>query len=81
MDISAYNANVLHQVQPPVAGKDGSSHARFKFICAIGEELIKPSMLLRAQYLNGLNLPTTNSIKACGVQIPNQNIKRLGEPP
>ena len=58
-------------MQPPVAGKDGSSCDCFKLLCTLGEELIKPNMQLRAQYPNGLNLPTRNAIKAFGVQITN----------
>ena len=58
-------------MQPPVAGKDGSSRDCFKFLCALGEELVKPNMQLRGQYPNGLNLPTRNVIKAFGVQITN----------
>ena len=45
-------------MQPPVAGKDGSSRDCFKFLCALKEELIKPNMQLKGQYPNGLNLPT-----------------------
>ena len=37
-------------------------------------------MQLRAQYPNGLKLPTTNAIKAFGIQITNQKIQRLDEP-
>ena len=81
LDISAYNAYVLYQMQPPGAGKDGSSRARFKFLCALGEELIKANMQLRARYLKDLNLPTTNTIKALSIHITNQKIQRLDEPP
>ena len=51
-------------MRPPVADKNVSCRARFKFLCVFGEELIKPNMQLRVQYPNGLNLPTTNAIKA-----------------
>ena len=80
LDISAYNAYVLYQMQPPGAGKDGSSRARFKFLCALGQELIKANMQLRARYLKDLNLPTTNTIKALSIHITNQKIQRLDEP-
>lgn len=43
LDIFAYNTYVLYQIRPTFADKDGSSHARFKFLCAFGEELIKPN--------------------------------------
>ena len=64
-------------MRPPVADKDGSSRASFKFLCVFGEELIKRNMQWRAQYPNGLNLPTTNGIKAFGSQMTNQKIQRL----
>ena len=38
-------------------------------------------MQLRAQYRKGLNLPTTNAIKAFGIQITNQKTQRLDEHP
>ena len=79
LDISANNAYILCQMRPPVAGKDGSSRARFKFLCVLGDELIKPNMQLRAQYPKGLNLPTTNAIRAFSIQITNQKIQRLDE--
>ena len=41
--IFAYNTYVLYQIRPTFADKDGSSRARFKFLCAFGEELIKPN--------------------------------------
>ena len=81
LDISAYNAYVLYQMQPPGAGKDGSSRARFKFLCTLGEELIKANMQLRARYLKDLNLPTTNTVKALSIHITNQKFQRLDEPP
>ena len=64
---------------PPVADKNGSSRARLKFLCVFGEELIKPNMQLRAQYPKGLDLPTTNAIKALSIQITCQKIWRLNK--
>ena len=60
---------------------DNSSHARFKFLCSLGEQLLKPNMLLRACYPNGLNLPTKNALKVFGVVVLNQKIQKRDEPP
>ena len=60
LDISAYNAYVLLKIRPPAQGIDNSPPARFKFLCSLGEQLLKPNILLRARYPNGLNLPAKN---------------------
>ena len=80
MDISAYNAYVLYKMQPPVRGKDSSSRALFKFLCALGEELTKPNTQLIAQYPKGLSLTTMDTIKVFVIHITNQKIQRLDEP-
>ena len=56
LDISAYNAYILFNIRPPAQGIDNSSRARFKFLCSLGEQLLKPDMLLRTRYPNGLVL-------------------------
>ena len=81
VDISAYNAYVLFSIRPPVPGIDHSSRARFKYLCPLGEQLLKPNMLLRALYLNGLNLPTKNVLEVFGVAVVSQKIQRRDEPP
>ena len=81
LDISAYNAYVLFNIRPPVQGIDNSSRARFKFLCSLGQQLLKPNMLLRARYPNGLNLPTKNALKVFGVAVVSQKIQRRDEPP
>ena len=67
-------------MSPPVADKDGSSCARFTFLCAFSEELVKTNMQF-AQYSNGLNLSMRNTSKAFGIQITNQKIQNHDEPP
>ena len=63
LDISAYNAFVLVKLRPPAQGKTDAFRACFKFLCLLGEQLFKPNMVLRAQYPNGLNLPTKDAMK------------------
>ena len=81
LDISAYNAYVLFNIRPPVQGIDNSSRARFKFLCSLGEQLLKTNMLLRALSPNGLNLPTKNALKVFGVAVVSQKIRRRDKPP
>ena len=81
LDISAYNAYVVFNIRPPTQGIDNSSRARFKFLCSLGEQLLKPNMPLRARYSNGLNLPTKNALKVFGVAVASQKIQRRDEPP
>ena len=81
LDISAYNTYVLCKICPPAQGIDNSSCARFKFLCSLCEQLLKPNMLLRARYPNGLNLPTKNALKVFGVAVTNQKIQRRDELP
>ena len=81
LDISAYNVYVLFKIRPPAQGIDNSSRARFKFLRSLGEQLLKPNMLLRAHYPNGLNLPTKNALKVFGVAVVNQKIQRCDKPP
>ena len=45
--------SLLPWMQPSVAGKDGSSRSRFKLLCALREELIKPNMQSRVQCPGG----------------------------
>ena len=56
-------------------------YARFKFLCSLGEQLLKPNMPLRARYPNGLNLQTKNALKVFGVAVASQKIQRRDEPP
>ena len=72
LDISAYNAYFLFNIRPPAQGTDNSSRARFKLLCSLGEQLLKPNMFLRVRYPNGLNLPTKNALKAFGVAVANK---------
>ena len=81
LNISAYNAYVLLKTCPPAQGIDNSSRARFKFLYSLGEQLLKPNILLRARYPNGLNLPTKNALKVFGVAVANQKFQRHDEPP
>ena len=81
LDISAYNVYVLFNIHPPAQGVDNSSRVRFKFLCSLGDQLLKPNMLLRACYPNGLNLPTKNALKVFGVAVVSQKIQRRDEPP
>ena len=81
LDISAYSAYVLFNIRLPAQGIDHSSHARFKFLCSLGEQLLKPNMPLRARYSNGLNLPTKNALKVFGVAVASQKIQKRDEPP
>ena len=81
LDISVYNAYVLFKMRPPAQSIDNSSRARFKFLCSLGEQLLKPNMLLRARYRDGLNLPTKNALKVFGVAVVSQKIQRRDEPP
>ena len=78
MDISAYNAYVLIKKHPPARGIDNFSGAHFKFLCFLGEQLLKPNMLFRVGHPNGCNLLTKNVF---GVAVANQKIKRRDEPP
>ena len=80
LDISAYNAYVLFNIRPPAQGIENSSRARFKFLCSLGEQLLKPNMLLRAHYHNDLNLPTKNALKVFGVAVASQKIQRRDKP-
>ena len=81
LDLSAFSAYVLFKIRPPAQRIANSSHARFKFLCSHGEQLLKPNMFLRARYTNGLNLPTKNALKAFGVAVANQKIQRRDELP
>ena len=81
MDISAYSAYVLFNIRLPAQGIDHSSHARFKFLCSLGEQLLKPNMFLRARYPNDLTLPTKKALKAFDVAVVSQKIQRHDEPP
>ena len=81
LDISAYSVYVLFNIHPPAQGVDNSSRVRFKFLCSLGDQLLKPNMLLRACYPNGLNLPTKNALKVFGVAVASQKIQRRDEPP
>ena len=70
LDLWAYNAFVLHKLRPSVLpGINTTSRARFRFLCALGEQLIKPNMLNRAQYPNSLNAPTVQALEALSVAI------------
>ena len=71
LNISAYNSYVSFKICPPVQGIDNYSRARFKFLCSLGEQLLKLNMLLRARYVNGLNLPTKDALKVFGVAVAN----------
>ena len=71
LDLSAFSAYVLFKIRPPAQRIANSSHARFKFLCSHGEQLLKPNMFLRARYTNGLNLPTKNGLKVFGVAVAN----------
>ena len=75
MDISAYNAYILFNIRPPAQGFDNYSLARFKFLCSLGEQLLKPNMLLRARYPNGLNLPTKNALQVLVLQLRTKRCK------
>ena len=75
LDTPAFNACVLFIIRPPVQGIDNSSGARFKFVCSFGEQLLKPNMLLRARYPNGLSLPTKNALKVFGVAVASKRSK------
>ena len=79
--MSAYNAYVLFKICPPAQSIDISSHACFRFLCSLGEQLLKPNLLLRARYPNGLNLPTKNALKVFGVAVANEKIQRHDNPP
>ena len=81
LDISAYNTYVLFKIRPPAQGIDTYSRTRFKFFCSLGEQLLKPNMLLRVRCPNGLNLPIKNALKVFGVAVANQKIQRRDEPP
>ena len=81
LDISSYSAYILFNIRLPAQGIDNSSHARFKFLCSLGEQLLKPNMFLRARYPNGLNLPTKKALKAFDVAVANQKIQRHDEAP
>ena len=63
LDISANNAYVLFNIRPLAQGIDNSSRARVKFLCSLGEQLLKTNMLLRACYPSGMNLPSKCSEK------------------
>ena len=81
LDISAYNACVVFNRRPPTQGIDNSSRASFKFLCSLGEQLLKPNMPLGARYPDGLNLRTKNALKVFGVAVASQKIQRRDEPP
>ena len=83
LDLSAYNAIVLYKLQPPVVlGINMTYRARFRFLCALGKQLIKPNMLNRAQYPNGLNAPTVRALEALSVAIgPQKQARALNGPP
>ena len=68
--LSVYNAFVLYKLRPPVVpGINITSRARFRFLCSLGEQLIKPNMLNSAQYPNGLNATTVRTLEAHSVAI------------
>ena len=73
LDLLAYNAFVLYKLRPPV---NMISRARFQFLCALGERMIKPNILNRAQYPNGLNAPTFRALEALSVAIGPQKQAR-----
>ena len=83
IDLSAYNAFVLYKFQSSVEpGINLTSRARFRFLCALGEQLIKPNMLNRAQYPNGLKAPTVRALEALSVSIaPQKQARALDGPP
>ena len=70
LDLLAYNAFILYKLRPPVVpGINMTSCAQFRFLCALGKQLIKPNMLNRAQYPNGLNTPIVQTLEALSVAI------------
>ena len=77
LDTPAFNACVLFNIRPPVQGIGNSSGARFKFVCSFREQLLKPNMLLRARYPNGLSLPTKNALKVFGVAVASKRSKGM----
>ena len=81
LDISANNAYVLFNIRPLAQGIDNSSRARVKFLCSLGEQLLKPNMLLRACYPSGMNLPSKNALKKFGVAVASQKTQKRDEPP
>ena len=72
---------MLFKLRAPSQGKTDVFHARFKFLRLLGEQLLKPNILLRAQYPNGLNRSTKDAIKTVGVDLRSQRIQQSAEPP
>ena len=62
---SCSSCNVL---RPP------AFRACFKFLCLLDEQLLKPNMLLRAQYPNGLNRSTKDAMKIFDIEAKEFNI-------
>ena len=83
LDLSEYNAFVSYKLQPLVVpGINMTSQAWFRFFCALGQQLIKPIMLSRAQYPNGLNVPIVQALEAFSVAIgPQKQVRVLDGPP
>ena len=82
LDLLAYNAFVLYKLPPSVEpGINLISRARFRFLCEVGKQVIKPNILKRAQYPNGLKAPTVRALEVLSVAIAPQKQARALDGP
>ena len=83
IDIAAYNAFVLFKERKSVGAQRDNfssiSKLRFDFLKNLGEALIRPMMLRRASFPNGLHESTVSALKSFQICI-DQRVSRAAHP-
>ena len=69
VDIGSYNAYVFYQIRLSQAGKKSIRRERFKLLLKMGEKLIKPLMLQRAERSIGFQQKTKIDMQCFDVDI------------
>ena len=69
VDIGSYNAYVLYQIRLHQAAKKSIHRERFKILLEMGEKLIKPLMLQRAERSIGFQQKTETEMQCFDVDI------------
>ena len=68
---------MLIKLRLPAQGKNYAFRARIKFLCLFGEQLLKPNMLLRAQYPRKMDRKVKQQWNECKNHCRNQHSKEL----
>ena len=82
IDIAAYNAFVLFRERRTAEAQRGDSalsKRRFDFLKNLGEALIRPMMLRRASFPNGLHESTVNALRSFAIRVE-QRVSRAALP-